>query len=636
MQIKSVLIYVAVMSFAVCGLSACSQDEAHSVDSVQVPDEQGLQCGNNQVVCDGICVHLEDDLDHCGECGNKCSDLPNPGVAEWGCRKNACFARACKAHYHLKDGACVEDDVFHCAGTDCTSLPGWESGYCDEIELCVAETCLEGYLLNTDDTPFCEEYIQDCDGDASVCILPKGAVEMACVEGKCVVSECNTELYHWNAGQTACVMNSVQECGAPFVDCANYAGWNSGDDGNSCALNEDGVVSCIAASCLPGYHVYGGLNAPCELDDHENCGEHGHVCEPTQVCAEGSCQLECSEGLKDCSGSCVDLANNLENCGECGNSCASEIAGAIALACESGICKVNSCMEGYHLYDNICEYDDITNCGSHGNSCMIDNADSVKCEKGQCIVEKCTSGYHIYLNSCEVDSNEHCGSHEKSCTDSMYCSNGKCACASGTACGSSCVNIQNDNNNCGGCYNKCTGGSNCKNGTCQCPSGTSSCSGTCVSLATNSNCGACGNTCSGGLSCIGGSCQCPSGEKYCSGFCVNINNDNLNCGACNNHCSPQEYCSGGKCVDPTPSCPAGLNSSCTACASGYTQCGTRDGYPLCLKVQIISSVFCEEYCNKTGKTGTFGGQPYYYNAAMCSPGQTCYLNSYNDKDVKCK
>ncbi|MBO4349638.1 MAG: hypothetical protein J6A01_01670 [Proteobacteria bacterium] len=708
------LLWIVLLAFAVCGANGCSDDAGEASGSQVVPigpeEPQGLTCGNNQVICDGVCVHLEDDVDHCGACGNKCADSLGDSATDWLCRKNTCVAQACKAHYHLQDGACIEDDAAHCAGMDCTSLPGWDSGYCDTTGLCVAEACLDGYHLNTDETPFCEEYVQDCDGDASVCDLREGATEMACVEGKCAISKCDTDHYHWNEEQTLCVENSIHECGATFVDCTNYGGWNPEDENNRCDLNEDGVVSCIAASCLPDYHVYSGPNAPCEPDDHENCGEHEHACAESQVCLDGVCTIECADGLQNCSGACVDLASSLQHCGSCGAACTADVfEGAGELACENSVCKVKSCKGGYHLFDGKCEKDTESDCGSHGTVC----ASHLKCVNGKCGCSSgtdCGSGcvntandknncgacgnvcksYLVCSNSkCGCSSgtdcgsscvdlksdNSNCGSCGTQCVSGKKCSNGNCVCNSGTACGSACVDLKSDNNNCGACGNKCTGGTSCNNGSCKCPSGQSFCNGSCVALNTNSNCGACGNACgsgkkcsngscvcnsgsacgsacvdlksdnnncgacgnkcTGGTSCNNGSCKCPSGQSFCSGKCINVyGSDSNNCGGCNVKCGSNQTCTNGVCKNNCPTATTG--SDCQSCASGYTRCGYRDGYPLCLKLGLLSSAYCDEYCNKTGKTGIYNGQYGYYNAAMCNPGQTCYINSYTDKDVKCK
>ena len=663
MHLKRICFWGIIAAFVVSGMNSCSQDEAHSVDPVneqdpdnpQKPDEpQGLKCGNNQVICDGVCVHLEDDVDHCGACGNKCADSLGDGAAEWICHKNACVAQACKAHYHLQDGACVEDDVYHCAGTDCTSLPGWDSGYCDKIGQCVAEACLDGYQLNHDDIPFCEEYVQDCDGDASVCELREGATEMACVEGKCAISKCDTDHYHWNEEQTLCVENSIHECGATFVDCTNYGGWNPEDENNRCDLNEDGVVSCIAASCLPDYHVYYGPNAPCEPDDHENCGEHEHACEENQVCLDGVCTIECADGLKDCDGTCVDLASSLQHCGSCGAACTADVfEGAGELACENSACKVKSCKGGYHLYDGKCEKDTESDCGSHGTVC----ASHLKCVNGKC---GCSSGTDCG-SSCVNTANDknNCGACGNVCKSHLVCSGSKCGCSSGTDCGSTCVDLQSDNNNCGSCGNKCASNKKCSNGSCVCNSGTA-CGSSCVDLKTdNSNCGSCGNKCPSDRSCQAGSCQCSNGYQNCNGICINVyGSDSNNCGACNHSCyyvNASFGCAGGSCwhscyndyIDqgwgceyaPTPTCPAGNTGiDCQQCADGYTYCGTSGGYPLCLKMGgVIPATYCQDYCNHSPGWGGHwtNGQGDYY-ITRCNSGQTCYMASWKiGEKVQC-
>jgi hypothetical protein len=63
-----------------------------------------------------------------------------------------------------------------------------------------------------------------------------------------------------------------------------------------------------------------------------NCGACGNSC-ATPVCSAGACSNSCAAGLTNCNGACVDLSSNAANCGACSKACAS------TAACSSGKCQ---------------------------------------------------------------------------------------------------------------------------------------------------------------------------------------------------------------------------------------------------------------------------------------------------------
>jgi hypothetical protein len=58
----------------------------------------------------------------------------------------------------------------------------------------------------------------------------------------------------------------------------------------------------------------------------------GKVCPSGQICSNGTCILVCSPGWTNCSGVCVNLATDPQNCGACGKTCPSNSS------CVSGTC----------------------------------------------------------------------------------------------------------------------------------------------------------------------------------------------------------------------------------------------------------------------------------------------------------
>ena len=186
---------------------------------------------------------------------------------------------------------------------------------------------------------------------------------------------------------------------------------------------------------------------------HVKCGTKccptGEVCLPPAR-AGGAHHCGCAHHLTRCSGRCVNVHTNVNNCGACGHKCPT------GQHCANGVC---ACPSG-----------------------------ETKCS-GQCVSL--------------TNNPRHCGSCGHSCPQGQTCSQGKCQlhCASGeTACSGSCVNLSNNAQHCGTCGNACPTGQVCQSGQCaplQCPEGQTNCSGKCVNLSSDvNNCGACGSACS--------------------------------------------------------------------------------------------------------------------------------------------
>jgi hypothetical protein len=67
------------------------------------------------------------------------------------------------------------------------------------------------------------------------------------------------------------------------------------------------------------------------MNDVSNCGQCGNTCMiANQTCVQGNCV--CPSGQTLCGSSCVDTTNNPSNCGVCGKSCQSNI-------CSKSVCK---------------------------------------------------------------------------------------------------------------------------------------------------------------------------------------------------------------------------------------------------------------------------------------------------------
>ena len=246
-------------------------------------------------------------------------------------------------------------------------------------------------------------------------------------------------------------------------------------------------------------------------------------------CATPVALLTCPPGQEACSGVCVNLASDSEQCGKCGAVCPSQ------QACVSGACT--------------------TQCP----------AGNLKCEKD--------GGATLCVNS-KTD-NQNCGKCGNVCPAGQLCNAGACAGTCGDALGGQsvckpdagdpyCANLKADGQNCGKCGVVCASGTVCAAGVCQstCAADQTRCggdggAGTCANLQSdNANCGVCGASCGTLESCLAGACTsaCGPGQLLCggdggAGYCVDADTDNVNCGGCSVVCPQSKpVCSGGKCA----------------------------------------------------------------------------------------
>jgi hypothetical protein len=179
--------------------------------------------------------------------------------------------------------------------------------------------------------------------------------------------------------------------------------------------------------------------------DHDNCGGCNNVCNSGLICQNSQCapaggsaatggNTQCIAGQASCSGDCVNMTSDHDNCGACGNACSSGefcVKGSCATVSVGGYTDL--CASGYTSCSGTCvnTQNDKNNCGACGNKC----GSGEFCVKGSCATVS-VGGY----------------------TD---------LCASGyTSCSGTCVNTQNDKNNCGACGNKCGSGEFCVKGSC--------------------------------------------------------------------------------------------------------------------------------------------------------------------------
>lgn len=589
----------------------------------------GTSCANS--------VNTQTDVNNCGKTGNVCPTSYANGAGSVTCVSGACTS-SCKTGFGFVAGTGCVDTVSNSA--NCGSI-GNACSYANGQAACVASKCTltscnSGYQSNglTGTSLACtaiktstvntQTDVNNCGTAGNVCKGITGALTYQCVSGSCQAATCSSA-YTLSSG--SCTK----------IDTTSDTN-NCGTVGNKCTTSyANGVGSqCVAGACSPtscnsGY-AFNGAACQTVSSDASNCGSIGNKCAvtgaSTNVCSNGVCQASaCTSAYTLSNGACtkIDTTSDSNNCGSIGNTC--NIAGASAQTCTNSKCVASSCSSGYTLSSSgsctkINTSSDANNCGSVGNVCALDGANTQVCSAGTCVAVTCKSGYTYWFGKCYsfTDDEDNCGSVGNSCSSltgstAATCVSGTCkatSCSSGyTLASGKCtaINTSSDLNNCGSVGNVCAVANAatqmCSSGVCKattCNTGYGYSNGACVNTQSDTNnCGSPGNVCalSGAAtqSCVSGKCAavtCSSGYVLSSsGTCtkVNTSTDVKNCGSIGNVCAvdgaSDNVCTNGVC-------------KAAACNTGYTYSSAGT----CTKIDTSSDVNnCGSTGNKCAVTG---------------------------------
>ena len=625
-----------------------------------------------------------------------------------------CIASACDTGEICDGGVCECDNTngyYNCAGdlesTDCIKTNGTEAVDVDNCGACGVvvgphATCEQGAQGGV---PTCVANYEDCDGsivDANGCEINKltdashcNACNAACDTGEICdggVCECdNTNGYYNCAGDlesTDCIKTNgteavdVDNCGACGVVVGPHATCEQGAQG--------GVPTCVAnyEDCDGSIVDANGCEIN-KLTDASHCNACNAACGTGQICHEGVCECDNTNGYFDCDiggaltctrtngteavdatncgacdvvigdvthASCVagertctdnaaiwddcnnDWTDGCEtnkltdelHCNACNNACGT---GQI---CHEGVCECDN-TEGYFDCDiggaltctntNGTDASDSVHCGACGNVCTDSYSVSSECVNGEC---ECMSTYSFCLGECRLTStyyeslHDHCGDCLTECGDNEICHEGVCECDSttgyfdcdadmATACNHVNGTGANEAAHCGLC-NQAIGNvahASCVNGTRTCADNYRNCdddwaTGCEQPINLDTHCGGCTTNCNDYLNqhCTGtdsaASCVCDSNYWDCNGEVdgceIHLYTDESHCGACNEACGDNAHCEGGLClcspgfancdgswsdgcelditsnhVIYTNQTGGGDNDECT-CVSGYLDC----------------------------------------------------------------
>lgn len=310
--------------------------------------EAGWADCNQDMLSDGCEAELDADVEHCGTCGNSCSQNHATATCDAGKCAGTCAAGFANCNGDLGADGCevdTENTVEHCGGCGIACSSQHVSAKC-HAGICDGE---------------CEPGFADCNGDKLTDGCETNIATDATNCGGCGM-ECSAN----NASPTCDAGACVGACTAGFADC------------NSDKLTDG-----------------------CETDIESNplsCGACGQVCSNdhvTAVCTSGVCTGSCTVGFADCNsnkladGCEVDLMSDPSNCGTCSSVCALPNAAAV---CTLGACAVGSCSSGNQDCDadpsNGCESvaaTDPDNCGGCGLVC----GGALVCKGSACAAAQC-------------------------------------------------------------------------------------------------------------------------------------------------------------------------------------------------------------------------------------------------------
>lgn len=583
---------------APCGLlHATAKCDASGACAIDKCDAGFLDCNNNPA--DGCEEDVQNNPQHCGDCATDC--IATKG-SNWICNAGVC-------------------EVTNCVPPT--------TGDCDKNK---ANGCEVDLTSDENHCGFC----------TNACALPNAA--SACSQGVCVVTTCNS-------GWANCDGNDKNGCETNIATDKS----NCGACGKVCN-GTNGVAGCAKGACnILCYNGFqncdGNADTGCEVNvtnDPVHCGSCPNKCNPANAaaatCASGACgYTTCNGGFADCNpskadGCEVNILQDKNNCGACGNVCPVPSGGTVF--CANGSCAQNC--GSLTLCGATCvnTNNDVNNCGSCGNVCPNGPANSTRTCSNKTCGWTCNTGFGKCGSACYVTATDkdHCGT---GCVDCLPPANGTDTCVGGTCgiscntgftpCAGACVNTQTDNNNCGGCNTDCptAGGKSCQGGQCKCSGTLTDCSGTCTDTSANNNaCGATCVACTGGKTCQNGTCACPTATPTdCSGTCTNTTNNDAACGPSCTACTGGKTCQGTSCACPSAnpdfcgsactndqtdknncgSCGNVCHSSASGCAGGNCTCASGQKY-------CDNTLGCKECCGPDGQQ------------AECSSGQKCCSN----------
>ncbi len=531
---------MALMSVVAIQLASCDSDVIRLSDACQF-------CSDDEICCNDTCVHVQNDVNHCGQCDVVCgmSESCVKGVCSMA--QNACGG--CSGSTECCGISCVDtrDDDENCGkcGNKCPADTWCVNSRCKVKDVV---SCKSGC---DNQTTCCGEFCVNTDVDDDNCgsCGTKCQKTEICQKGHCVDLE-NPKTCEDGCGDGACCNDTCvdltsdnENCGS----CGNSCGEGLFCRNSSCqpaCLCDEGMLCNNEGSCVPkcGEKACKANEICCDdecvaPDTAEHCGSCDVSCSGnTSVCMNGNCAENCGD-LTLCDSTCVDIKQDNNHCGKCTKVCGD------SEQCVDGRCECNpktcselgrtcgktddgcgseldcgTCADGETCNDGVCGCK-IKTCSALGYSCgTVDNGCGSKLDCGTCNAPKtCNNGVcgckpktcnEMGKNCGDID--DGCGNtiHCGTCSGSQTCTENVCDCNK-TTCKAASKNCGEIEDGCGGKLNcgTCTSNETCQNNVCQCTKKTCSAAG--------KNCGEIEDGCGGKLNCG----TCTSNETCTNNVC---------------------------------------------------------------------------------------------------------------------
>jgi hypothetical protein len=274
----------------------------------------------------------------------------------------------------------------------------------------VAVACSVDVDITNKACPCGEGYV--CDEPRDVCVKPSELGDAAVLEDAAIVPDaaipcpddkcpCSSDSECKDPARTKCLTDTkacVECLRAPSDTCppGQYC-----TEQNICTLGCKRESDCQISPAVPHCNLTSHQCVAC-LEPSHCPGDAGLLCSPSGACVEG-CNLDagvgCPSGKTCCGQFCLDLDDDVLNCGACENKC-STVNGTPS--CSGGSCNWN-CAQGFRHCasgNTGCETNirtDVTKCGSCTKNCLNDvvNADGVSCNplSMTCQYSSCKLGF---------------------------------------------------------------------------------------------------------------------------------------------------------------------------------------------------------------------------------------------------
>ncbi len=576
------------------------------------------ECGDGQISCDGKCVNISEDSEHCGGCNNRCVG-ENLFCIDGICDSKTCEATSCNDENGNTVCVNLDSDNKYCGSCDniCTATQRCERS--NNNPKCVENDCkdickksdiqsLIDDSIKSQMIDVFEEIRSSMINDDTVCIDPSNAKI-------CGITSCEELIAHINAQKLGCAGGMIcinnennpkcscpegtvlindkclnpsdnKSCGAGQDDTSEgttcdentgFCGLVYDEEGNStgqyaCNLCKSGLVRC-GDSCINPDNNDNFCNA------NPNCSTYNDCSKKNQICVKGVC--ECPEGTAACGNNqeCISLDSDemlLNHCGATSKGmCNSSISGTNDYAgekCILGTCIYDSktymshcaCPTGQVECDGDCvdksKPTNIKHCGM--TTCTDENTKGIDCS------------YIIGSVRCNVNTGEcMCSNIDNILVDDYPSADGPKV--------SKCVDIETDNYYCGDSHDNCAlQNKYCYQGNCVeriCGEGEIACNGECYNMKDKKikSCTECDDY-SDGVT------YCSDGDLLIDGCnSLPINSDSNHCGSCGHKCTNGKEC---------------IVDSCK-CINGFTSCVyviNEESQEFCLELDKLNLENCDK------------------------------------------